>query len=346
MKTRKFPGTPATDPPPRLPTGEQAPEFRTHSLQLPAESSGLRLDQALSRLLPQYSRARLQGWIQAGAVQVDGRSLRGKDRVLGGEGVRIEARIEPDQRVAAEELPLEVIFKDRALIVVNKPPGLVVHPGAGNSRHTLQNALLAYDAKLALVPRAGIVHRLDKDTSGLLVVARTPEAHAALVSALSDRQIQRHYIALCTGVMTGGGTVDEPIGRHRSQRTRMAVRSDGRPATTHYRVMRRFRAHTLVRAELETGRTHQIRVHLAHIGYPLVGDPAYGGRRRLPAGSSAGLLAHLNNFRRQALHAARLSLTHPVTGREVAWEAPLPPDMAELVAAMQLDMSQARDSRR
>jgi 23S rRNA pseudouridine1911/1915/1917 synthase len=219
--------------------------------------------------------------------------------------------------------------------VINKPPGLVVHPGAGNARHTLQNALLALDPKLALVPRAGLVHRLDKDTSGLLVVARTPEAHTALVAALAAREIERHYIALCVGVMTGGGTVDEPIGRHRSQRTRMAVRSDGRPSVTHYRVMKRFRAHTLAHVELESGRTHQIRVHLAHIGYPVVGDPVYGGRRRLPAGASPELIAALEEFKRQALHAARLRLSHPITGKEVEWEAPMPADMARLVAVME-----------
>ncbi|TLY76658.1 MAG: RluA family pseudouridine synthase [Gammaproteobacteria bacterium] len=298
------------NPPPRLATAEPSGEFRTrtHALALPADLAGLRLDQALARTLPQYSRARLQSWIQAGAVQVDGRRLRAKDKVLGGEQVRI-----------------------------NKPPGLVVHPGAGNARHTLQNALLALDPKLAVVPRAGLVHRLDKDTSGLLVVARTPEVHATLVAALAAREIGRQYLAVCTGVMTGGGTVDEPIGRHRSQRTRMAVRSDGRPAITHYRVVRRFRAHTLVRAELETGRTHQIRVHLAYIGYPLVGDPVYGGRRRIPAGCSAELTAELGSFKRQALHAARLQLAHPITGHNVEWEAPLPADMQRLVAVLEAD---------
>jgi 23S rRNA pseudouridine1911/1915/1917 synthase len=310
-------------------------EFRTHSLALPQEFAGLRLDQALSRALPQYSRSRLQGWIEAGSVAVDGRQLRAKDKVLGGERVEIEARLEVDEQVSAEAMPLKIVFKDRALFVIDKPPGLVVHPGAGNARHTLQNALLALDPKLAVVPRAGLVHRLDKDTSGLLVVARTPEVHTALVAALAEREIERHYIALCAGVMTGGGTIDEPIGRHRSQRTRMAVRSDGRPAVTHYRVMKRFRAHTLVHVELESGRTHQIRVHLAHIGYPVVGDPVYGGRRRLPAGASPVVIEALEGFKRQALHAARLKLAHPLTGEEVEWEAPLPADMAHLIAVLE-----------
>ena len=312
-------------------------EFRTHSLALPEDLQGLRLDQALARALPQYSRARLQGWIEAGAIQVNGRRPRAKDKVVGGERVEIEARLEVDVQVAPEAMPLEIVFKDRALFVINKPAGLVVHPGAGNSRHTLQNALLALDPQLAVVPRAGLVHRLDKDTSGLLVVARTPEVHTTLVAALAEREIERHYIALCSGVMTGGGTIDEPIGRHRSQRTKMAVRSDGRPSVTHYRLMKRFRAHTLLHVQLESGRTHQIRVHLAHIGYPVVGDPVYGGRRRFPAAASPALIAELEAFTRQALHAARLKLAHPITGKEVEWEAPLPADMAHLVAVLEAD---------
>ncbi|MDB6044323.1 MAG: rRNA synthase [Gammaproteobacteria bacterium] len=312
-------------------------EFRTHSLALPGDLAGLRLDQALARALPQYSRARLQSWIEAGAIEVDGRKLRAKDKVLGGEQVHIEARLEADEQVGAEDMPLEVVFQDKALFVINKPPGMVVHPGAGNARHTLQNALLALDPKLAVVPRAGLVHRLDKDTSGLLVVARTPEVHTKLVAALAEREVGRHYLAICTGVMTGGGTIDEPIGRHRSQRTKMAVRSDGRPSVTHYRLMKRFRAHTLASVELESGRTHQIRVHLAHIGYPVVGDPVYGGRRRLPAGASPELTAELNSFKRQALHAARLKLVHPVSGREIEWEAPLPADMVHLVTVLEAD---------
>jgi len=340
---RRRPAAPSADqsianPPPALPTPDAAGEFRSHVLELGPDLAGLRLDQALARLLPQYSRARLQGWIEAGAVQVDGLVPRGRDRVLGGEQVRIEARIEADLQVAAESLPVDVLYSDRALFVINKSAGLVVHPGAGNASHTLQNALLALDPRLSVVPRAGIVHRLDKDTSGLLVVARTPEVQRALVEALAEREIERHYLALCLGVMTAGGTVDEPIGRHRSQRTRMAVRSDGRDAVTHYRVVQRFRAHTLVRAELETGRTHQIRVHLAHIGFPLVGDPVYGGRRRLTAGSSPELTAALNGFRRQALHASRLALTHPQTGKQMHWEAPVPEDFAHLLEALRRDL--------
>jgi 23S rRNA pseudouridine1911/1915/1917 synthase len=320
-------------------------EFRKHSLVLPGDATGLRLDQALARALPQYSRARLQGWIEAGAILVDGQRLRAKDKVLGGEQVEVAARLEPDVRVMPEAQPLVVVHQDRALFVINKPAGMVVHPGAGNPRRTLQNALLALDPKLALVPRAGLVHRLDKDTSGLLVVARTLEAHSRLVAALAERKIERIYFAICNGAMTGGGTVEAPIGRHRTQRTRMAVRNDGREAVTHYRIVKRYRDHTLLRVQLETGRTHQIRVHLAHIGYPIVGDPVYGGRRRLPAGCSAALTAALNAVPRQALHAARLALAHPMTGRAMVWEAPLPDDLARLVSALDQDQRLAESER-
>ncbi len=317
-------------------------EFRVHRIELPPEAAGLRLDQALARALPQYSRARLQGWIEAGAVEVDGRRLRAKDKVLGGEQVRVQARWQAETRVEPEALALTVVHQDRAILVIDKPAGLVVHPGAGNPRHTLQNALLALDPALARVPRAGLVHRLDKDTSGLLVVARTPEAHARLVAALAAREIERVYLAVCTGVMTGGGSVDEPIGRHRTQRTRMTVRADGRRAVTHYRIVKRFRAHTLLRVQLQTGRTHQIRVHLAHIGYPLIGDPLYGGRRRVPAGCSPELAEALRAFARQALHAAHLGLEHPLTGKRLEWDSPPPEDLGRLIAALEQDQHEPR----
>jgi len=313
------------------------PELRAHALTLPPVAAGLRFDQALARALPQYSRERLKAWIAAGAIEVDGQPLRGKDKVRGGERVRIQARLTAQTAIGAEAIPLAVVHRDRALFVIDKPAGLVVHPGAGHGQHTLQNALLALDPKLALVPRAGLVHRLDKDTSGLMVVARTPEAHTALSAALAARQIAREYLAVVTGVMTGGGTVDQPIGRHRTQRVRMTVRGDGRAAVTHYRVVRRFRAHTLVRVALGTGRTHQIRVHLAHIGFPIVGDALYGGRRRLPAAATPELRAQLAAFPRQALHAARLALAHPISGRKLHWEGAPPPDLRELLAALEAD---------
>jgi len=312
-------------------------EFRTHAIDIPEALVGLRLDQALARLLPQYSRQRLQGWIEAGAVQLNGAIPRSKDRILGGEQVRIAAQIEAETAVAGESLPVDVVYEDEALRVINKAAGVVVHPGAGNPTRTLQNALLGLDPKLALVPRAGMIHRLDKDTSGLMIVARTVESHHALVAALAARQIERRYVAVCLGVLTGGRTIDEPIGRHRTVRIKMAVRPDGREAVTQVRIMERFRAHTQVLAQLATGRTHQIRVHLAHIGHAVVGDPVYGTRRRYPAGASEELRATLDGFRRQALHAVELGLTHPFTGEHLSFKAPLPADMHDLIAALAAD---------
>ncbi len=314
-----------------------ASEFQTHVLDLPASAAGMRLDQALAAALPQYSRARLQRWIRAGAVRANGQPVRARDRVQGGEQLIVEAEFAADTHVAAEALPLDILHEDAALLVLNKPPGLVVHPGAGNREHTLQNALLAHDTRLARVPRAGLVHRLDKDTSGVLVVARTPEVHTLLVAALAARAVGREYLALSLGAPTGGGKVDQPIGRHRSVRTRMAVRADGREAVTHFRIEERFRSHTLLRVQLETGRTHQIRVHLAHIGFPIVGDPVYGGRKRLLAGGTPALNAALQGFGRQALHAQRLHLTHPLSQRALSFEAPVPPDLVSLLRLLRAD---------
>jgi len=312
-------------------------EFRTHDLLLPAAPNGLRFDLALARALPQYSRARLKSWIDAGKVLLEGEVPSARAKVFGGERVRIEALIESVACVEPESLALEMIYEDSALLVINKPAGMVVHPGAGNSSHTLQNALLSFDPALATVPRAGIVHRIDKDTSGLLVVARTIESQAVLARAIAAHEVERKYLGVCVGVMTAGRTIDEPIGRHRVQRTRMAVRPGGREALTDIRVLKRFGGHTLVRAELQTGRTHQIRVHLAHIGHPLVGDPVYGGRPRLPRGASSSLIGVLRNFRRQALHAEQLKLEHPSTGKTLAWTAPAPRDLRELIAALEAE---------
>jgi len=312
-------------------------EFRRHDLQLAPTLAGMRLDQALATALPQYSRSRIQGWIERGTVLVDGRVARSRDRVLGGEMVVLEGEVPLDTGTAPQAMALEVVYEDEHVLVIDQPAGLVVHPGAGNRDRTLQNGLLARDPRLAQVPRAGLVHRLDKDTSGLMVVARTIEAHAALVAMLAAREVSREYLAIATGVMTGGGTIDEPIGRHRTVRTRMAVRADGRPAITHYRIVERFRSHTLARVTLETGRTHQIRVHLAHIGYPILGDPVYGGRRRLTAGATPALLEALHAFRRQALHAARLAFVQPVSGEALEFEAPMPADMRGLVEVLRAD---------
>ncbi len=318
-------------------------KFLVHELELPAGVAGARFDQALAAALPQYSRSRLQRWISSGAVLLDGHVVRPRERLAGGERVRVQAEFPADETIEAEAIGLNVVHEDEALLVIDKPAGLVVHPGAGNPRHTLQNALLAHDRSLATVPRAGLIHRLDKDTSGLLVVARTPEVHVQLVRMLQERKIARGYLALCLGRPTAGGTIDEPIGRHRTQRTRMAVRRDGREAVTHYRIEERFRGHTLLRVQLETGRTHQIRVHLAHAGYPIVGDPLYGGRRRQVAGAGATAQQALAAFRRQALHAQRLAFNHPISTRHHTFEAPLPPDFRALLATLRDDAQQGSD---
>jgi 23S rRNA pseudouridine1911/1915/1917 synthase len=313
-----------------------------HQLTIPIELAGQRLDQVLAELLGQYSRTRIKEWIDAGQVLVNGTRLRPRDKVLGGEGVEISASIPEVVDVAPEAIKLDLVHEDPHVLVINKPAGLVVHPGAGNSAGTLQNALLHFDASLAQVPRAGIVHRLDKDTSGLMAVARTLEAHTALVRAIEAREVEREYEAICCGVMTGGGVVDAPIGRHRVDRVRMAIREDGREAVTHYRVVQRFRAHTHVRLKLESGRTHQIRVHMAHIHYPLVGDRVYGGRLLLPKGASPELVEMLRGFRRQALHAARLAFAHPVTGDTVECTADLPEDMRLLLAGLSADAGEGK----
>jgi len=304
------------------------------SLTIPTDQAGHRLDQALAALLPEYSRSRLKAWIESGEIRVDGAPRRPRDKVCGGESVELAATLPEDTRAAAQPIPLVVVHQDKHLIVVDKPAGLVVHPGAGNPDQTLQNALLALDPALAALPRAGIVHRLDKDTSGLLVVARTLPAHTALVRMLGEREVHREYEAICRGVMTAGGTVDAPIARHATDRVRMAVREGGRESVTHYRVIRRYEGYTHVRVQLETGRTHQIRVHLAHAGFPIVGDRVYGGRLTLPKGASEALRQTLREFPRQALHAARLQFEHPVTGKPLECRSPLPADMVALLEAL------------
>lgn len=299
--------------------------------------AGMRLDQALAGLFSSYSRARLQQWIRNGLVTVDDRQLRAKDKVLGGERVDVMATLEDEVSSQPQRIPLEILYEDETLLVINKPAGLVVHPAAGNPDGTMLNALLHHAPELVSVPRAGIVHRLDKETSGLLVVARTLKAQTHLVQQLQERAFEREYEAVSVGVMLSGGSVDAPIGRHPVDRKRMAVSQRGRPAVTHYRVTERFRAHTHVRVHLETGRTHQIRVHMAHIRYPLFGDPVYGGRLRIPPQSSEQFTEALRNFRRQALHAVRLGLTHPESGEVMQWQAPLPADMDYLLRVLRED---------
>ena len=293
----------------------------------------MRLDQALARILPEHSRSRLKAWIDAGRVAVDGARWDAKRRVEGGEQIAVCAPLpEPAVGDAPQDIPLAIAYEDSALLVVDKPPGLVVHPGAGNRAGTLLNALLHHDAGLASLPRAGIVHRLDKDTSGLMVVAKTLEAHTGLVRQLAAHEVAREYLALAHGDVTRALIVDAPIGRHPTQRTTMAVVARGKPARTHVSIVERLGTATLLRCRLETGRTHQIRVHLAAIGHPLVGDPAYGGRRaRARANRDA---ATLPRFGRQALHAARLSLVHPLARRDMTWESPLPADLARLIDSL------------
>lgn len=304
---------------------------------LPPELAGKRLDQALASVFPAYSRSRLQQWIKHGQIKVNDAPARPRDTVRGGEWVVLIAATEAEVIWRPQPLPLEIVYEDEAVIVVNKPAGLVVHPGAGNPSGTLVNALLNHAPELAEIPRAGIVHRLDKDTTGLLVVARTLTAHHALVQQLQARQVTREYLAIAAGVMTAGGTVKAPIRRHPVDRKRMAVGAVGKPAATHYRIVTRFRAYTEVLCRLETGRTHQIRVHLAHIGYPLLGDPSYGKRLHIPPDSGEELAAALRNFKRQALHAARLALVHPGRRQKLSWEAPLPADMATLLSLLERD---------
>lgn len=312
--------------------------------QIPEEMSDYRLDQALARLFPDYSRARLSLWIKAGDILLDGQKKRPRDRVLGGEMVVIDARLEDACPAStAEDIKLDVIYEDDSLMILNKPQNLVVHPGAGNQDGTLLNALLYHCPDLSALPRAGIVHRLDKNTTGLMVVAKTLQAHHHLVDAMQAREIKREYEAIVHGVMTAGGVIDEPVGRHPVDRKRMAVVATGKAAVTHYRVLQRFRLHTWVRVRLETGRTHQIRVHMAHRRYPLVGDPVYGGRLRIPAQASAEFKQSLMDFSRQALHAIQLSVPHPLTGEMMEWNAPLPADMQALVAALEKDHQKSED---
>jgi 23S rRNA pseudouridine1911/1915/1917 synthase len=308
---------------------------------IPVELAGLRLDQALARMFPEYSRSRLKEWLLAGSITLDGEPKRPRDAVSGGEIVSLQPQADAGVRAEPEPITLDLVFEDEDLLVVNKPAGLVVHPGAGNPAGTLLNGLLHHAAALEQVPRAGIIHRIDKQTSGLLLVAKTLRAHTVLVRRLAAREITRYYLAVCSGVLTGGGTINEPIARHPVDRKRMSVRQDGKPAVTHYTVLERFRAFTYVSVRLETGRTHQIRVHFAHRLHPLVGDPVYGGRLALPAGASEELIQMLRRFKRQALHAARLAFIHPVSGKQLEFEVAPPADFRALLDVMRLDAQKA-----
>ena len=304
---------------------------------VPDSASGRRFDAVLAELFPEFSRSRLSEWIKSGDARLDGEVVRPRDIVHGGQVASLDAVLETQTHALPEDIPLEILYEDAEVFVLNKPAGLVVHPGAGNPTGTLVNALLHRDPSLELLPRAGIVHRLDKDTSGVMVVARTVPAHTALVAQLSAREVHRQYLAVVVGAMVSGGTANAAIDRHPRDRLKMAVREDGRDAVTHYRLRERFRAHTALECRLETGRTHQIRVHMAHIKYPIVGDPLYGGPLRLPKGATEELVAALRGFKRQALHAETLEFQHPAGGQPVRVSAPVPADMLTLMAALRAD---------
>ncbi|HET6603635.1 MAG TPA: 23S rRNA pseudouridine(1911/1915/1917) synthase RluD [Xanthomonadaceae bacterium] len=319
------------------PRPDATERIERHEAEIPAGLSGRRFDQALAEIFPQYSRSRLAEWIRSGDARIDGQLARPRDPVYGGARVQLRARARVHSHDRAEPIALTLLYEDAELLVVDKPAGLVVHPGAGNPAGTLVNALLHHDPALAALPRAGIVHRLDKDTTGALLVARTFAAHAALTAQLAARAIHRRYEAVVLGVLVSGDTIDAPLGRHPHDRLRRAVVETGRPAVTHFRVRERYRGHTRVGVDLETGRTHQIRAHFAHLGHPLLGDRSYGGARRPPKGAGPALIDALRAFPRQALHAERLAFAHPVGGRECVVESSRPADLAELVRMLRAD---------
>lgn len=310
---------------------------------IPDEWAGERVDQALAKLFPDYSRSRLQIWLKDGQILVNGEVKRAKDKVLGGEQIELRVVLAPENSWEAEDIPLNVIYEDEQLLVINKPAGMVVHPAAGNFNGTMLNALLHYAPELEMIPRAGIVHRLDKDTSGLLVVARTLTSQKLLVEQLQARTFLREYDAIITGSVTAGSTINQPIGRHPVNRKRMAVNSNGKAAITHYRVNERFRLHTKLTVKLETGRTHQIRVHMAYINHALLGDPVYAGRFKIPAASDEFFVQALKSFKRQALHARHLGLIHPASNEFIEWDIDVPQDMFDLQNILRLDFEKNKE---
>ena len=305
------------------------------SFQIESELAGNRLDQALQQLLPDYSRSRIQEWIRQGFVSINQQLCKPRQKVFSGD--RVDLDVPEQARITDSPQPVEfeILYQDEDLLVVDKPSGLVVHPAAGHQDGTLVNGLLAHDPRLEQLPRAGIVHRLDKDTTGVMVVARNPGAHRWLVEELQARRMKREYVAIARGVVTAGRSIETGIARHPRQRKKMSVQQNGKPALTHFQVVRKFRHYSLLRLQLETGRTHQIRVHMAHINYPLLGDPVYGGRPRLPAGVDDSRSEQIRHFRRQALHAEKLAFVHPSKREPVEFEAPLPADFRQLLAALE-----------
>jgi 23S rRNA pseudouridine1911/1915/1917 synthase len=305
--------------------------------EVPYEMGGQRLDQVAALLFAEHSRSRLSAWIKEGLLTVDGAVWRPRDIVHGGSLLALKAEQEAQGEWIAQDIELDIVYEDEQILVINKPAGLVVHPAAGHADGTLLNALLHHVPDIINVPRAGIVHRLDKDTTGLMVVAKTIEAQTRLVDQLQKRTVSRIYECIVIGVITSGGKINAPIGRSSSQRQRMAVSDGGKPAVSHYRVLERFRSHTHTRVKLETGRTHQIRVHMSHIGYPLVGDPVYGGRFRIPPAANPSMVQTLKEFPRQALHARFLELDHPISGERMKWQSPLPDDFVWLLTLLRQD---------
>ncbi|MEM0912837.1 MAG: 23S rRNA pseudouridine(1911/1915/1917) synthase RluD [Pseudomonadota bacterium] len=312
--------------------------------EIPHHSFNKRLDQSLAEMFPDFSRTKIKQWIEQGDVLLNGqKNILPKSKVQGGETVVVATHQVIEVTDQAQSMPLDITFEDEHIIVVNKPAGLVVHPGAGNKDNTLLNALLSHYPEIEKVPRAGIVHRLDKETTGLMVVAKTIQAQASLVDQLQQRNMGREYEAIVCGQLIAGGSIDQPIGRHPSKRTLMAVRYNGKAAVTHYRIIEKFRAHTHLRVKLESGRTHQIRVHMSHIKHPLVGDSQYGGRPQFPKKASQPFLDTLRMFKRQALHAAELTLSHPSTKTRMSWQSELPHDFTELVAMLRQDTLENQD---
>ncbi|WPE17551.1 23S rRNA pseudouridine(1911/1915/1917) synthase RluD [Candidatus Thioglobus autotrophicus] len=307
------------------------------NIVIPDRLIGQRIDSALAAMLPDYSRSKITAWVRSGKALVNDKTFKAKEKVLGGEIVALTIEKEKTNAWLGEDIAIDVVYEDEDIIVVNKPVGLVTHPGAGNWTGTLANALLHYEPLLATLDRAGIVHRLDKNTSGLMVVARSELAQKNLVEQLQTHAVSREYSAIVYGHMISGGTVDAPIGRDPKDRIRQAVaeEGEGKDALTHYRVIDRFAHHTHVKCILETGRTHQIRVHMAHIEHPLIADPMYGGKVRFPKKADEALKDVLKGFNRQALHAKKLSLMHPISGEEMSWKAPLPQDLQDLLQALQ-----------
>ncbi|MFQ6310437.1 23S rRNA pseudouridine(1911/1915/1917) synthase RluD [Lysobacter capsici] len=319
---------------------------QTLTATVPDSAAGRRFDAVLAELFPDYSRSRLAAWIKSGDARLNGQEVRPRDPVQGGEAVELNVVLDTQTHAVAEDIALDILYEDSEVIVLDKPAGLVVHPGAGNPAGTLVNALLHHDPGLSALPRAGIVHRLDKDTSGAMVVARTLPAHTSLVEQLSARDVHRQYLAVVVGALVSGGTANAAIDRHPRDRLRMGVREDGKDAVTHYRLRERFRAHTLLECRLETGRTHQIRVHMQHLKHPIVGDPLYGGPLKLPKGATEGLVETLRGFKRQALHAETLEFKHPASGEPIRCTAPVPADLQRLIAELRADTRAAVEAGR